>query len=1095
MNSNQQTLPKTERNLATSNNFLGKFLRYPDNTGKRISDGGSRIKGVIKKSIPNLPLITVVTVCFNSENTLSQTIQSIRQQTYNNFEYIIIDGGSKDKTIDIILQNEDIIDYYVSEPDGGIYAAMNKGLELALGEYIIFLNSDDWYEPEALELLMKAQLTQKCDFVSALANYTDGNGKFMRVQPSSSFDASVDFRMPLRHETMLIAAKIYEEVGLYDTSYAVIADRIFTAHLFWKGYTHYELQIPLLNFRTSGVSSANISQLYEERRRALEEQYPGISMTALLDIMTLEKLTPERLCEISRNYKSPRFRASARAYVTDRANQGHNAWQNIDLDAFSSVLNKKPLRKTIPFSPQVTHPAISIILPIFNCEDTIANCLDSIMVQTFKNFEIICINDRSTDGSQKIIDEYAKNDKRIQRRFNEINSGHGASRNRGIFLAQGDYIFSIDPDDRIPPNALETLYKYAIRYKSEMTKGSFIHEQQIAGQKSNAVRKGLNDGSEHIVNQTLKSYPDFLKSTEGHWSYLYKSSFAKRVFWPEDLKMGQDSVFIVDALTTARSISVIPDVVYHYLANPKSAMNTFNFRKNMDEIEWRRRDWHTLKKHGFIDIADFLLFSYWNVPFFENMRKNFSTEQNKTFFETLQSAFEEAGGITLEKTRNPKIREIFEFGFRQFPYTPPPKANSLSICAISTQDHGGAGISALRNVEVLRERGHQAYLATIFRKSTNSPYVVKVPTTISGSDLEIRNRWREVAVVTQKDVDTLSARELFSKTGSIADLEKLRYIISNADVIHLHWIIGILDIQNLPTIAGNRPIVWTLHDMNPFTGGCHYSEGCIQYRNECGNCPLLGNKSKHLANEIWHTKKKAYAQLKNLHIVSPSQWLADCAKESSLFKGRDIRVIANPIPSEDFNPTNKLVARSKLGLPFDAKFIVFGADALNNLRKGGDLLVDAIRVLVNKGQANNVRGLLFGAASLDLGIPMHNMGYITDPKALSLIYAAADVFAFPSREDNAPQTVPEALLSGTLVVAFPVGNVPELVEHMNTGFIARYEDTSHFAEGLAWALHHSDDILRHGLRGHITARSYHNTDVTVSKYEAVFKSMIDQNST
>ena len=122
---------------------------------KRYSEGGLRINLEFKKSLPNKPLITIITVVLNGEKYLQETIDSIKNQTYKNYEFIVIDGGSTDKTLEIIKINSNLIDYWVSEKDEGLYDAFNKGLNLARGDYIGIINSDDTYENDALHILTK----------------------------------------------------------------------------------------------------------------------------------------------------------------------------------------------------------------------------------------------------------------------------------------------------------------------------------------------------------------------------------------------------------------------------------------------------------------------------------------------------------------------------------------------------------------------------------------------------------------------------------------------------------------------------------------------------------------------------------------------------------------------------------------------------------------------------------------------------------------------------------------------------------------------------------------------------------------------------
>lgn len=764
----------------------------------------------------------------------------------------------------------------------------------------------------------------------------------------------------------------------------------------------------------------------------------------------------------------------------------------------ASVLNKEAqpveARPKIVVKPSLkASPKVSIILPVYNAEETLRRSIDSVLGQSLQDIELLCINDRSPDGSQAIIDEYARKDARVVPIMNEKNIGHGASRNAGIRAARGQYIFHLDPDDTLPSGALEKIHALAERYGSDMTRGAYIHEQLLLGQSSaRKERKGLKEGAAHIVNTTLAQSTDYLKNTEGHWSYLYRAEFARRVKYPEDLKMGQDSIFIVNAVVQAQSISVTDALVYHYRANPNSAMNTFNFRKFMDALEWRIRAWDVLCGGGFREAGEHLLFRFWSPAFFQNLAETLSDEEKQAFDHKLGRALRTAGYPGSGSAKLPQVRQYFETVLQALPLDAAPDATEpLRIATFSTQDHGGAGLGSQRRVEALRRHGVDARIHCLLKK-TDKPHVQQVSLAAPLQGMDLRAAWREASVLTRQEQPDLKAREMFSKTGSMVDFRDLRPVFDGADIVHMHWVSGIFDYDHTDVLA-DKPVAWTLADMNAFTGGCHYSEGCENYREDCRDCPLL-EAGSDLAHKAWQKKRAAYAKIRNLHVICPSQWLADCARNSTLFGDRPVHVIPNAFPVDRFTPTNKMVARQKLGLPLDKKLVVFGADSLANRRKGGDILAAAIRHLRDMGQAGDVEGLFFGAASLDLGIRGHNMGHVSDEAKLSLIYAAADVFAFPSREDNAPLTVAESLLSGTPVVAFPVGNVPEMIQHKDTGFIASYEDAKDFAEGLVWALNGQDhDELRmRGLRGHLHARAHNDPEIAAARHIALYTRMLEQ---
>ena len=142
---NKITLEEMSDKLINSIKFLSKAN----------SEGGLRTKNIFKTSLPNKPLITIITATFNSEKYLEESILSLHKQKYDNYEHIIIDGGSKDKTLEIIKKYENKIDYWCSASDNGIYDAFNIGMQLTRGDYLGFLNSDDFFSDNALELLEK----------------------------------------------------------------------------------------------------------------------------------------------------------------------------------------------------------------------------------------------------------------------------------------------------------------------------------------------------------------------------------------------------------------------------------------------------------------------------------------------------------------------------------------------------------------------------------------------------------------------------------------------------------------------------------------------------------------------------------------------------------------------------------------------------------------------------------------------------------------------------------------------------------------------------------------------------------------------------
>ena len=292
----------------------------------------------------------------------------------------------------------------------------------------------------------------------------------------------------------------------------------------------------------------------------------------------------------------------------------------------------------------------------------------------------------------------------------------------------------------------------------------------------------------------------------------------------------------------------------------------------------------------------------------------------------------------------------------------------------------------------------------------------------------------------------------------------------DSDVINLHWVAGgLLKPKTLKHF--NKPLVWTLHDMWPFTGGCHYDRGCGRYQESCGKCPILKtSKNLDLSHWIWRRKDRAWKDL-DIAIVTPSHWLADCAKNSSLFHDFRIEVIPNGLDLNRFKPFDKHTAREILLLPQDKKLILFGAvNSTSDKRKGFQHLQSAMKNIDMNGWGNNFEVVVFGSSepknSLEVGLKIHYLGYLPGDIALSLLYAAADVMVVPSTQENLANTVMESLSCGTPCVAFNIGGMPDMIEHKHTGYLASPFNAEDLAKGIIWVLENYErwQVLSHQAR-------------------------------
>lgn len=294
-------------------------------------------------------------------------------------------------------------------------------------------------------------------------------------------------------------------------------------------------------------------------------------------------------------------------------------------------------------------------------------------------------------------------------------------------------------------------------------------------------------------------------------------------------------------------------------------------------------------------------------------------------------------------------------------------------------------------------------------------------------------------------------------------------LIKEADIIHLHWIVfGFLSLQSLKKLfALNKPIVWTMHDMWAFTGGCHHARDCDHYEQQCGNCVFL-KKPHHqdLSYQIFRKKMETY-QGKSLHLVGCSRWIANQARKSGLVmnelaKKSSVQSIPNPIDTEIYYPLDKTTLRQKFSLDHNKKYILFGSVKISDKRKGIDYFLEALQILKQKYPVTEqeVELLVFGGAGEEVKelspYTVHLQGLLSGDVALMTNYNLGDVLVMPSLEENLPNTIMEAMACGTPAIAYDIGGVSDLIDHQQNGYLAKYKSADDLADGIYWALYQAD---------------------------------------
>lgn len=455
------------------------------------------------------------------------------------------------------------------------------------------------------------------------------------------------------------------------------------------------------------------------------------------------------------------------------------------------------------------------------------------------------------------------------------------------------------------------------------------------------------------------------------------------------------------------------------------------------------------------------------------------------------------------------------------------------IAQLSTFPHGGAGAAAIRIHRGLRRLGLDSRfyfqenqsttaldssflpLPSVWqsdqdRRAAHSPSALSATWASARSWWQRKKRKSEIKRIIHEYETYLKDNDRHTEVYSQAErIETTRWDWSEhpVELLHLHWTAFAFDWPSLfESLPQNLPIVWTLHDQNPYTGGCHFTTGCRRYETGCGHCPQLANNGpQDLSSTTFALKQRVLAG-RNLHIVAPSRWMLHEAQKSPIFsQARSFHHIPYGLNREDlWSSTQTLSHLGERLLPT----ILFGAENLQNERKGIRYAVEAIHGLVQRFKdkapgstaAPFLRLWTFGkplpeavTAALDPGIELRQWGFLTDSALQGQLYRAADIFWLPSLEDNQPQTALEAMACGTPVIGFDVGGVPEIVREGVTGLLVPSKDSNQLAEATWALLQNHDQRERLGKQAAVMIDQEHGWERQAMAYRELYYQLLGKN--
>jgi glycosyltransferase involved in cell wall biosynthesis len=294
-------------------------------------------------------------------------------------------------------------------------------------------------------------------------------------------------------------------------------------------------------------------------------------------------------------------------------------------------------------------------------------------------------------------------------------------------------------------------------------------------------------------------------------------------------------------------------------------------------------------------------------------------------------------------------------------------------------------------------------------------------------------------------------------------------------------------------VPGLTPIVWTLHDLNPLTGGCHYDLGCGLHATHCGRCPQLGSEdTRDLSHDVWERKQRLFAKVlpSRLRFVTPSRWLAEEVKRSPILGRFPVCVIPYGLDLEEFAPRPRENVRELLGIPPDARVLLFLAEQIGNKRKGFALLIEALARCA--ADIPNLLLLSVGQNKPEVSdrIPCVHVGSVNNDRFLSMIYSAADIFTICSVQDNLPNTVLEAMACGTPIVGTSTGGIPDMVRHGVNGLVVPATDVDAFADAISSLLNNRARCAEMGRNSRRIALEEYSLELQARRYAELYASLV-----
>lgn len=1138
--------------------FVGRFVFYRDLTDKRLAEGGRRIKATPRQNTPQNPLVSIVTAVYDNEESLQRCIDSVQAQTYKNIEHIIIDGGSPQGTRDILVANGEVLDYYVSEPDKGIYSAMNKGIELSRGEYICLLNSDDYYDPDFVEKSVREAASSGADIV--YTDYFHGDA-VQRAQPIS--EGVLFGHLNICHNTFLVRSASYDAVGPFEEDFKIVSDAVWIRAAFRQGVRFHRLSEPLFTLSPGGLSSGNtearrrlfINEVVESYRR----EFPALTNEEAeeLYLLRFNKQRVHRVLEVARRHcTGDRLLRRALARYVEYCFAGRDNFvvhQNESIELFKAMI------------------------ALADITGADRRCL---RVKTKNGFfgdllaQIDALAARRKPGAKRTVLHFVTVFSAPSETFiyDFVTNMQAAERFDNFILFEHQKLAEERPFDKAhqifvndyPPEIVQELYRYLVDVvKPDVVVAHFaINEHRFHQRTALAGVRVPTVVMTHGIDVFLLKRPgeyrdyvlnDLARRKDARFTavseYLRGELIAagvpadKVVLAPNAVNPRffdyRKTADFYDRSRTLRLLSIgrlidwkAHDVLIDALAQFRDACTddfelTIVYGGGDERLDALQAQVRRLGLEDHVTFEPFIDFSKqpdYPARFDAFVHPSAYTQcdlrKSETFGVAVLEAISaglpvittDAGGLPevvgepnpharIVPHRNPQalfeaLRDLYEdrAGFsdniayareRLRRFSPRAQIETLSgviesvctpplrVALFSSSTVQGAGYAAYRVLRGLRETSVRPHMFTTVRNHENDPDVTV-----------IRHASGDNSTWASGQLKPLPGKTIFTLDHPHMLTEAVLQMVEPYDVINLHWHARFLSVDDIAALThSGKPVVMTIRDMMPLTGGCHFFHGCDRWREDCRPCPQMPESFAQAPGDVLAAKRARY-DFSNLTLVAISNHSRGILERTPYFRDCRIETIPNSIELDVFRPHDKAEQREALGLPLNRKILGY-VPSFSSEVKGYREFLEALERLDPEQPGGDPFIMLVGnetPATQKIRQDKKVLGYINDNHRLARAYSAADIVIVPSLEETFSNTTAEAVACGVPVVGFKTGAIPDLAVDGVTGYTYEPGDAAGLAEGIVKVLTGPD--MSRACRAHAEKTLSFMTQAR--KYEALY---------